>query len=312
MFTAVVLSACGPHRGATGAVDRTFTVNGPVHLELTNGSGDTNVSAGAAGEVRIHAELNVKGWPWQDAQRRLQEISANPPISQQGDMIRIGGFGPAWSSATVNYTIEVPANTEIHGLSGSGNLNVRGIQGPANLLTGSGDILASQIAGDVQVLTGSGEIKLSNIEGQVQATAGSGDITLIAVHGEIRVHTGSGTIQIAQPGETAVAGTGSGNVTVTGASADLRLRTGSGNITVDGNPGGSNYWDLRAASGNVVLHVPSGASFRLYARTTSGDINAAIPIVMEGTTAKHELRARIGDGKARVEISTTSGKIALH
>lgn len=307
-----MLSACGAHHVATGAVDRTFSVNGPVRLELTNGSGDANVSAGSAGEVRIHAEIKVKGWPWQDAQRRLQEISANPPISQQGDLIRIGGFGPATFNATVNYTIDVPSNTEVHGISGSGNLNVREIQGPANFISGSGDILASQIAGDVQALTGSGEIKLSNLEGQVQATAGSGDVTLTAVHGEIRVHTGSGKIQIAQPGETAVAGTGSGNISVTGASADLRLRTGSGNVTVDGNPGTSNFWDLHTGSGNVTLHVPSQASFRLYARTTSGDIDAAIPIVMEGTTAKHELRARIGDGKSRVEISTTSGNIALH
>jgi DUF4097 and DUF4098 domain-containing protein YvlB len=62
----------------------------------------------------------------------------------------------------------------------------------------------------------------------------------------------------------------------------------------------------------VTLNVPSDASFRLYAHTTSGDIDAAIPIVMEGTAGKHELRARIGDGKARVEIQTSSGGISLH
>jgi hypothetical protein len=32
---------------------------------------------------------------------------------------------------------------------------------------------------------------------------------------------------------------------------------------------------------------------------------------MEGTAAKHELRARIGDGKARAEIQTSSGDISL-
>jgi DUF4097 and DUF4098 domain-containing protein YvlB len=61
-----------------------------------------------------------------------------------------------------------------------------------------------------------------------------------------------------------------------------------------------------------VLHVPSNASFRLHARSKSGDIDAAIPIMMEGTAAKHELRARIGDGKASVEIQTSSGDISLH
>jgi DUF4097 and DUF4098 domain-containing protein YvlB len=61
----------------------------------------------------------------------------------------------------------------------------------------------------------------------------------------------------------------------------------------------------------VTLKVPPAASFRLYARSSSGEIDAAIPIVMEGTAGKHELRARIGDGKARVEIETSSGNIAL-
>ena len=40
-------------------------------------------------------------------------------------------------------------------------------------------------------------------------------------------------------------------------------------------------------------------------------MKAEFPMVMEGTTGKHELRARIGDGKARVEIQTSSGSIDL-
>jgi DUF4097 and DUF4098 domain-containing protein YvlB len=89
------------------------------------------------------------------------------------------------------------------------------------------------------------------------------------------------------------------------------VRTGSGGVQIDGNPAESSYWDLHASSGDVTLHVPGSASFRLYARTGSGDIDAQIPIELEGTAAKHELRARIGDGKGRVEVETSSGKITL-
>jgi hypothetical protein len=32
---------------------------------------------------------------------------------------------------------------------------------------------------------------------------------------------------------------------------------------------------------------------------------------MEGTNDKHELRAKLGDGKARVEVETSSGSITL-
>ena len=108
------------------------------------------------------------------------------------------------------------------------------------------------------------------------------------------------------------ANTGSGDITIKGASSDVRLHTSSGEIDVEGNPGSSNYWDFHTNSGEVTLQVPPAASFRLYARSSSGDIDAAIPIAMEGTAGKHELRARIGDGKARVEIQTSSGDISLH
>jgi DUF4097 and DUF4098 domain-containing protein YvlB len=50
----------------------------------------------------------------------------------------------------------------------------------------------------------------------------------------------------------------------------------------------------------------------LYARSSSGDINVTAPSVTEGTPGKHDFQARIGDGKARVEIETSSGNISLH
>ena len=105
---------------------------------------------------------------------------------------------------------------------------------------------------------------------------------------------------------------GSGSIELRGATADVRLHTGSGEINVDGNPAPSSFWDIRASSGDVELHVPSSASFRFYARSSSGDINVTAPSVTEGTPGKHDFQARIGDGKARVEIETSSGNISLH
>jgi DUF4097 and DUF4098 domain-containing protein YvlB len=100
-------------------------------------------------------------------------------------------------------------------------------------------------------------------------------------------------------------------VTIRGASEDIRIRTSSGDVTVDGNPGANNYWDFHTVSGDVALQVPTEASFRLFARSSSGDIEASIPVTMEGTSGKHEFQARIGDGKARVEVTSSSGEISL-
>jgi hypothetical protein len=313
LLTASLVAGCASHSGVEGGFDRQFTVNGPVALELTSGKGDAHIMAGPSGEVRIHGEIHVDSWSAESGRTRLQQLQSNPPISQEGNLIRIGGFGElGGGNVAVDYTIVVPLDTQLRSLSGSGDVEVRGIQGPANFTSGSGDVTASEIGGDVQVLCGSGDVKLSKIKGQARVTTGSGDITLDTIQGETRLQTGSGTLEISNAGDALEASTGSGDITIKGASADIRLRTSSGDLDVEGNPGSSNYWDFHTSSGEVVLHVPPTASFRLYAHASSGDIDAAIPIVMEGTTGKHELRARIGDGKARVEIQTSSGDISLH
>jgi DUF4097 and DUF4098 domain-containing protein YvlB len=105
--------------------------------------------------------------------------------------------------------------------------------------------------------------------------------------------------------------TAGGDVTFAHASDDLRVHTSSGNITVDGNPGSSNFWELHTNSGDVVLRLPANPSFRLEARSSSGDIEASVPLTLDGSASKHEMRARLGDGKARVEIQTSSGSITL-
>lgn len=307
----VALGSCMVGAGVPGTFDRSYNVNGPVRLELTNGSGLSVVSAGAAGEVHVHAEFRVHSWTDGSAERRKNELISNPPISQQGNVISVGGFGPSSSNWSVNYTIAVPASTQIHAMTGSGNLSVTGIEGPANLMAGSGSIVGSDIAEDVQAIAGSGKIELSRIKGQVQATAGSGKIVLTDVSGESRVQAGSGSLTIVHPSDAVTASSGSGGIQISGAKADLRVRTGSGKLEVEGDPQATSFWEFRSSSGSVTLRVAPTASFRLYARSNSGDIDAGIPITMEGTAGKHSLRARIGDGKARVEIETSSGNIAL-
>lgn len=311
ILAAAALAACGPESSAVGTADRTFAVSGPVRLELENGSGDSRITVGSPGEVRVHAEFRVHGWPWEDPQRKLKEIAADPPFSQESNLIRIGHGGWEMNSVSADYSISVPPETEMRGVAGSGNLDVNGIAGPANFVLGSGNLSAAAIGNDTRAMTGSGDITLTDIQGQIEVTAGSGNIVIHGAKDEVRTRTGSGNIRIERPGGNVVAATGSGNVEVRDAAADVRVHAASGEITVDGNPSPTSFWDIRASSGDVTLHVPANASFRFSGRSSSGDINVGVPSVTEGVSGKHDYQARIGDGKARVEIETSSGDISL-
>ena len=312
IFAAAALAGCGPQQSAEGSFDKTFTVQGPLRLELTNGSGEDHVSVGAAGQVQVHGEIHVKDWSKSSSDSRVRQLETDPPVMREGSVIRIGGFGTHTGDADIDYTVTVPPNTELKATTGSGELSATGLQGPVTILTGSGDVTLAQIGGDVRATSGSGDLTFSNIAGQTQITTGSGDITLAYPKNEVRIQTGDGDIQITQPGDAVTVQTGSGDVEVTDASADLRVHASSGEITVSGNPRSGAYWEFHAISGDITLNVPATSSFELYAHSLSGDIDTQIPIMMEGTTGSHELRGRVGDARAHVEAATTSGSITLH
>jgi DUF4097 and DUF4098 domain-containing protein YvlB len=309
----VLLGGCGPETSAVAPVDRSFSVSGPVRLELINGSGSSRVSVGSPGTVQIHAEFRVHAWPWDDPNRDLKDLVANPPFSQEGDLIHIGASGWQRTEYSADYIVSVPPDTEMRGVSGSGNLEVDGIAGPANFTVGSGNVRATGIQNDMHALVGSGNVTFTDTKGRIEATAGSGEVVVRGATGDVRARTGSGEISIENSAGNVEASAGSGDIEVRDATADLRIHGSSGDINIDGNPGPANFWDIHSSSGDVSLHVPSTASFRFYAHSSSGDIRVSGLSVSESSdSGRHDYEGRIGDGKARVEIETSSGTISLH
>src|SRR4029077_926280 len=75
---------------ATSTFDRDFTVRGPLSLELSNGSGDAHIARGGPGQVHIHGEIRVRSMLGGSIQNRLADIAGNPPVQQDGNLIRVG------------------------------------------------------------------------------------------------------------------------------------------------------------------------------------------------------------------------------
>lgn len=303
-------AGCGMEPGATGTFEKTLSVDGPVRFELATGSGDIEIITGPPGQVRIHGDFRVQTFFFGGTQRRVEDIRANPPIEQRGNVINVGLDTQRLRNISISYRITVPQETVLRARAGSGDVVVRGLKGPVKLGTGSGDITAESIGDEAEVSTGSGHIRVKHISGPVTASTGSGDIEMDTISGAIRTRTGSGSITISRLGDRAQATTGSGDVRISDAAADVRVSTGSGDLTVNGNPSAQSYWELHTSSGEIRIDVPESASFRLYARSNSGDIETNIPLTIEEKNRK-SLRARAGTGAARIEVDTGSGGIRI-
>jgi DUF4097 and DUF4098 domain-containing protein YvlB len=274
-------------------------------------AGTARITPGVDGQVHIHAEFTVQTWPWQNPGDRARKLSEDPPIHQQESLIHIGEEGHGVANLSVTYTIQVPADTEVHGGGDSGRFEVTGIRGPLQLTTGSGSDQVAGVQEDVTLISGTGHISVAGAQGDVDITSGTGDIEAAGCKGTLHGHTGSGNISVAGPGAAVTLGSGNGTVRLAGLQHDARVETSSGSITVAGSPVQQSYWEFHTSSGNVTLQLPPDAKFRLYAHSESGKISSDVPLAAEESDSKHDLRAHTSEAGSRIEIRTVSGGIHL-
>lgn len=263
-----------------GTFDRTLQVSGPVDLEVLTHSGDVTIHAGGSGSVQIHGKIFVNDhWLFGDHQADVRGIEQNPPIRQEGNSIHIDYVTAR--NISIDYEITVPADTSIRTHSGSGDLNVEGTHGNAEIETGSGDVKLRNVNGGIQLQTGSGDVRAHEISGSVKGGTGSGDVEL--------EETGPGDVDLH---------TGSGDINVRGVQGAFHAQAGSGDISVEGTQTGA--WEVRTGSGNVHVKLPDNAAFDADISTSSGSLDMGPPIEMT-------VQGRIGESHKRVQGKARGG-----
>jgi DUF4097 and DUF4098 domain-containing protein YvlB len=283
------------HARVEGHFDRTLTVSGTVHLDLTTGSGDITVKAGNSNQVVIHGKISSNNEWFSNSEGAVRQVESNPPIQQNGNDIRIGYNLPeeVRRHVSISYEVMVPADATVQAHSGSGGVNLEGIRGEVQGQTGSGDIRLRDLGGHVHVQTGSGGIRAQDVAAPFFGHTGSGDI-----EAEL-TGSGSGDVDIQS---------GSGGVRLRGIKGGLHARTGSGDISADGSVTGP--WQLHTGSGTIHLAIGSGG-FNLDVHTGSGSIHSDLPITVQGSMGKRELKGTVRGGGPEVAVSTGSGDVDI-
>ena len=243
----------------------------------------------------VHGRVRSNNdWFGGNADSVVHSVESNPPIEQNGSTIRIGYNLPddAKHHVSISYEITVPADTTVQAGSGSGEISVQGVRSAVKLHTGSGDIRVQDLGPQSHVDTGSGSIHAESVAAPFYAGTGSGEIQAdLTGSGDVDVHTGSGGIRIR------------------GIKGGLRARTGSGGISADGDVKGP--WQLHSGSGSIRMALSSSGGFNLDVHTSSGSIHSDLPITVQGTLGRHELKGAVRGGGPDVEVSTGSGDVEI-
>ena len=244
---------------------------------MSTASGDIIIRPGEASAVRIRAKIQAHDNREEgNADKTLRYLEQNPPIEQDGNHIRIGRLEDRelTRNVSIDYEIEVPVETQVTSTTGSGEVSVEGIRGPVKATSGSGDLKLHSVQSDVTLKTGSGDVSLEEISG-----------------GRLEVETGSGDVKLRN------------------LRCAMRVRTGSGDISAEGELAGD--WTLHAGSGEIIVRLPSETGFDLDAHTSSGEIHTGLPITVQGSLGRGELRGKVRGGGARLELRTGSGDITI-
>lgn len=311
-LSVVLLSLCSlPGWAAEGSFERTLKVTGPVRLDVSTGSGSVEVRTGSGNEVRISGRIKSTDW-FGNSEERVRKIEANPPIQQSGNDIRIGHQTDSdlMHNISISYELVVPADSELRSHTGSGNQTIAGLHGVVEVTSGSGGLKVSDIGNRLRAETGSGSIDVERVQGAVRARAGSGSIHANLVAGAFDAETGSGRITLEQsaPGSVRV-DTGSGGMDLRGVKGSLEARAGSGGIEAQGEPSGP--WSVKTGSGRVRLQLPTGSSFDLDARTSSGSLAVDHPVTVQGSLGKKHIQGKVRGGGVPVNVETGSGDIEI-
>ncbi|HQB02539.1 MAG TPA: DUF4097 family beta strand repeat-containing protein [Candidatus Hydrogenedentes bacterium] len=175
----------------------------------------------------------------------------------------------------VDYTIEVPQDTDLSLEVSNGNIwvspGVRNVSITAN-------------NADIQVLEARGDLSIKTINGRIHTEKSGGESTLESINGSIQTSLTSGTLQ---------ASTTTGNILTT--LLDNEITT----------------CDLTSLNGSITLVVPENPSAEVNAVTLRGIIRADLPMVLAGGPKRRELYGTLGDGYTNVSMNSMNGSIVI-
>ncbi len=249
---------------AEAQFERTFSVNGPVTLDVSTTAGLILIRRGQDSCVSIRGVLRAHPslFSWSHPEEKVLQLAANPPVHQDGNTIRIGDVIDRWLLRRVCLRLDItaPAETTIRALGDSAALRVEGINGPIDCETDAGEIQISGAAAPVSAWSDAGAIHIRDVTASVDARSDSGRIEALEIGGEIDVHTDSGSIRLSQ--------------TVAG---PIYANSDSGRISVKLAKAAGYTIGVRTDRGRI--DIPELAQSRSCARETEGVIRGGGPAV---------------------------------
>jgi len=258
--------------------EESFILENNGSFSLANVAGIIEVNSWDKEEVKMMATKSISSWGTDDPQELLNKIEIE--ITSQPKNLKIHTRYPVLSwvkNVRVDYQLWIPETASVQLESVSGNIQMTDHLNRVYAKTVSGNIKLNNIKGNAEIKTVSGKVNAGQIKGDIKASSVSGNLIFRNCEGRFSsLHSTSGAIE-----------------------AEL--------LTLDEDASGMS---LGTVSGDINLYLPDDASFDLYIKTVSGEINTRFKVLVE-SVKKNQLRGEVDTGGIDIELKTISGDISL-
>lgn len=284
----------------------TKTFSGIENVNLSTASGNGTIKRSDNNEVTVTVEYT------------FDEDIYKPIFEQNGSSLRVEEKFERnrWNRGYARWTLEVPNGIDLNFKTGSGNIEVSGVNINVTAKSGSGNINISDLEGTVSSNTGSGNLEFSNIKGTHNGNTGSGNIRVDRSEGDSDMNTGSGNVRLRDVSGVFKMSSGSGNVIVEGAAirGASRFSTGSGNVEVELSSALDYDLTLGTGSGNATLDFNGSQIAGEFIMEASSKNSIQAPFSFDRTSEKgrrYVKEAKVGNKNILVKISSGSGRAAV-
>ena len=239
----------------------------------------------------VNGRIEVKSWKNSEVVVTSTFVPGKVAIDaeQVGDRIDINATSLTTSAqpheVEANFQLLVPEQTELQ------------------LRTQTGLILVEQVNGDMKLQSVAGDVHLKEVSGYIIVRTTGGSLVCTLCSGRLDFNSISGGAQILQP-----------------SLSNVNLMTTTGNILYDGDFVRTGLYTMNSGRGLVEVRFSGTDSFDLNAQTYRGTVdNQAADFLKPDTHGKHHsqskfshsLFATVGQGLAKVELSSYSGTIRI-
>jgi DUF4097 and DUF4098 domain-containing protein YvlB len=277
-------------RAGADALEQTLEVEPDVRVEIELLSGDIELRAVDANELRVEASGPL-------------EIDASPSGRRVSIRAPSRGWRPWAGGADVDVKVELPREGRITARTTNGRIEASGVAGELVLHAANGEIDVKGAPPEAYLETMNAPIKFEGERSEVVARTMNGAIELRGVTGAIEASTLNGRIEV--EGD---------------AVERAELRTMSGEIELDAALAEGARVEAKTYSGQVRLRLPDDTSARFDVQSFSGGLESDFASRLSDDEngrggwphgPGRRLSFVVGDGDARISIESFSGGVKI-